>query len=222
MRQINFRIFLLLFLFSIITSNAQSQTITLNGGPNYDFVFVKVGGIDYTEGYEGKFGFRLGSNISFDLNEKLAIETGLDFKLSRLSHLKLPSREEPDRLESKSYYGYLDFPLLLKQSFNLKKTNLFLEVGGYGSFGIFGKLKYTRYSHDEFLYNHVIRTEWGNSVHDDFKRLDLGLCFGIGTEYGKLIYSILYEHGLRDVITFDGISRKNRGITFNIGYRLWN
>lgn len=170
---------------------ANAQTFGIKGGVNFANVTISGGGVSMSP--TGITGFHLGLVADFKLQEKLSFNTGL---LYSLKGFKMPGTTDK--------INYLEIPLNLAYKFSISETSdFFVQAGPYLAYGLSGTDKTDGVSTDIFSDGYA-------------KRLDYGLGFGGGVQFGSIVTSINYELGLADLNDDSTTSEKLKTKTFQI------
>jgi hypothetical protein len=116
---------------------------------------------------------------------------------------------------------YLDIPVHFGYKFNVApKAALFVEVGPYFDFGLFGKCTYTLNAGGSKLTEPEENIDNVFTEDECMKRFDVGLGGKIGAEIAKHYQiSLGYDFGLNNVLKdIYEFSCKNRNFTVNVAY----
>lgn len=192
-----------------IGTNLSKQKFDYPGATSDDFKDMKM-----LPG--GNLGFLLNITVS----EPFSIETGLLFNTKgyRVKY----SRNDTTYKEY-NYLGYLDLPINAKYTFDLGGPKFYLTAGPYFAFGIFGKQGYKEtIGNKDFTGEYDY--EWGNDLDKDYKRLDIGLGFGAGFQFGSFVIGANYGLGLKNIspqAEYDMVI-KNRFLSISIGTNFGN
>lgn len=166
--------------------------------------------------YETKIrpGFHLGVTIEKQLNEKIALQTGLMYSRKGFS-VDMEEESEYD-YEYKGYdrisLSYLEIPV----HFAYRVTDMFqIYAGPYLALGIGGKEKYD-YDVKDLLYDTDFVNRSGDNKFKPFlgkvsssdldkdeigmRALDMGLDFGLGVEMDKVLVNVGYSFGLGNIV----------------------
>lgn len=139
-------------------------------------------------------GFMLGAGVDFQILEGLFIQTGLDFT----------SRGRRDNKYTGSRYFpiYLELPLLLSLRVGLlDDLQVFINLGGYGAAGVFGRI----YGSGGAVYDF-----FGKGSDGLANRWDAGLAAGFGaTINNRYKIAFRYSYGLVDIA--NSTTKKDRG-----------
>ncbi len=175
----------------MVAQIVNGQTFGIKGGINFANVTISGGGVSVSP--TGITGFNLGLVGDFKLQEKLHFNTGLLYSLKGFK-----SGSTTDKI------NYLDIPLNIAYNFEISKTsNFFVEAGPYFAYGLSGTDKTDGESTDIFSEGYA-------------KRLDYGLGFGAGVQFGSIVAGINYELGLANLNNDSTTDAKIKTKTFQI------
>ncbi len=166
--------------------------------------------------------FNLGATVDYQLADRFSFETGL---LLSGKGTKIESSSNQGGIEVKATGKfnpiYLEIPLNGKYHFNLGSTKMYLTAGPYVAFGVAGKVKFEL--EGGLIPLDISRDiEWGSDDDDDLKRMDFGLNFGTGAEFGKIGVGLQYGLGLSElgeVNQGNDKSAKNSVISLFVAYK---
>ena len=129
------------------------------------------------------------------------------------------------KYRSRADLWYLDLPVVVKASPSIGgNTRLFGAVGAYAGIGLAGKIVTTEGTPgwEETV---AMQVEWGREEYSDqLKRLDYGLSFGGGLEFGNLQAGLSYDLGLANLSNHPMFVRQRintRVIRLSVAYRLY-
>jgi hypothetical protein len=191
-------------------------SIGVKGG----FNFANVGGD--AEDTDMRTSIHLGGYLNYKLSDQLSFQpellySSVGYKMSESNTEVIFGDEYTEKGKLTAKYNYLSIPLMLQ--YKIGPVNL--QAGPQVSLFMGGKYKgeYTL-----TVNGAVEESESGEEDVDDVKGLDLGLNFGLGTEFGKLNASLRYSMGLSN--TYDGegsddYKETNNVIQLSIGYRIF-
>jgi len=159
--------------------------------------------------------------LDITVSEPFSIETGL---LLNTKGYKIKYAESDSTYKEYDYLAYIDLPINAKYTFDLGGPKFYLTAGPYFAFGIFGKGAYiaTKGNKD---YTGEYDYEWGDDeLTSDYKRLDIGLSFGAGFQFGSFVIGANYGLGLKNIspLADYDISKKNRFLSISIGTNFGN
>ncbi|MBT8220056.1 MAG: PorT family protein [Bacteroidia bacterium] len=127
---------------------------------------------------------------------------------------------ETGRSKAKWNLIYLDIPLTVRASFDIRGAKIYSVFGPYVGMGLSGKIK-TESSYMGETEKDQEDINWGNNEDDgDLKRLDFGLTIGTGVEINAIQIGISYSLGLANISNFadDGTKISNRVLAISAGY----
>jgi len=160
--------------FTLFVQIANAQRLGIKGGVNFANVTVSGGGVSMSP--SGITGFQLGLVGDFKLQDKLHFNTGLLYSLKGFK-----SGTTTDKI------NYLEVPLNFAYNFSINETSdFFVQAGPYLAYGLSGTDKTDGVSTDIFSDGYA-------------KRLDYGLGFGAGVQFGSIVTSVNYELGLANL-----------------------
>lgn len=174
-------------------------------------------------------GYNLGISSEFKFNSLLSLETGIMMSkkgaaLSIYDEFPMGSEEYKERYD----LTYVELPLALKVSRDVKKLRIHGFAGGYFAVGVKSKLTVrNKITYDNET--HVSeQTEEGlfKPENEFIKPIDFGTNFGMGVEYKKVLLEFSYSRGFSNLIydepSFgDEFSVNNSVFSLNFGYRIF-
>lgn len=219
------RIVFLLILF-LSSCYGFSQEISIRGGFNLSHFRDDDGKVVSKENSSNP-GFHFGPILEIPIIKRstnmFSIETGILFS-SKGNKWTYPG---PFGGGITDYYKrenlfYLDLPVLLKMTTEVKKLKVFALAGPYMGEALYGKTKSSSIINDP-----PEKWEWKNSTRwgEQYSRFDYGIKLGLGLRYAKCQIGASYEFGLNDlqkVINEPASIRKNRVIELYVAYTLIN
>lgn len=168
-------------------------------------------------------GLRFGVTADYYLSKRLFFQSGLTFatKGSEIRNFDRGFKEESLPTEKRTYRQmYLQLPVMVGYKFTLGKDfDLLLSAGPYVAYGVGGKIK-DEISSGKFPDGSTEKKYFPFS-HNQLRRFDYGLAFGLQAEYRKIRIGIGYELGLNDILKPQRTDRyryNNRTILFTAGY----
>ena len=175
----------LLIFVSIVTMsvNGYSQTFGIKGGLNLANMAVSTSGVGVT--LQSITAFHVGLVGDVKLQDKLYFNTGLLFSLKGF---KIKGSGLGGVSSGSLNLNYLEIPLNLAYKFPINEKSKFLvQAGPYLGYAMSGKEK-----------------SGGESSSVNFndagiKRMDYGLGFGAGVEFGQIVASINYQLGIANL-----------------------
>jgi hypothetical protein len=148
-----------------------------------------------------KAGFHIGASFEIPIFKIISIEPALLFsaKGCKISDFK-------------TNLYYLEVPINVKATFDVKVVKIYGALGPYIGIALFGNNK---------VEDEKESIEWGSD--GDFKRIDVGLTFGAGVEIGAIpiYFGLSYSLGLSNIsANSDGdASVNNRVFGISVGYK---
>jgi hypothetical protein len=133
---------------------------------------------------------------------------------------------EDNKFSSRTYYNYVEVPVLAKlKFFNENGKGLYVVAGPYAGLAISGKTKTSL----TLLGNTTTDTETIEFDNDDAdvrnRRLDWGASFGAGLKFGNVYLDARYNLGINNLLDSDTNNNnddkpylRNRGIGVVLGY----
>ncbi len=166
--------------------------------------------------------FNLGATVDYQLADRFSFETGLILS-GKGAKYESSSNEGGVEVKATGKFNpiYLEIPLNGKYHFNLGSTKMYLAAGPYLAFGVAGKIKFE-------LEGGLIPIDiskdikWGSDDEDDLKRMDFGLNFGTGAEFGRIGIGLQYGLGLSEIGKLNqenDKSAKNNVISLSVAYK---
>ena len=176
----------------MVTQIANGQTFGIKGGVNIANMTISASGMSVSP--SSITGIHLGLVADFKLQESLYFNAGLLYSLKGAS-----------AAGDKEILNYLVIPLNVACKFPMSsKSKFFIEAGPYLGYALSGKDK----SGDE-----TTDITFGSG---GMKRLDYGLGFGAGMEFGSIVASLNYELGLANLIDDSTTDTKLKNKVFQI------
>lgn len=210
----NLKIFAIAFL-CLFSVQSFAQTFGVKAGLNMANQSAKDDNDSYDSDNKMLLGFNAGVTAEFSVNDAFSVETGLilDSKGFKVEYTDMNG----DKQTGKASLMYLDIPINAKYAFDLSGTKLYLAAGPYIGFGLTGKFKG----------DSDVDVKWGsstgdaNSDGDDYKRLDFGLNFGAGVEFGAIGVGVQYGLGLSNISPYSdgGYKEKNKLFSISLAYK---
>ena len=112
--------------------------------------------------------------------------------------------------------NYIDVPLLLRISVNLKVAELYFNLGPYVGYFVSGTLKERTY--DESTSSWVESSEKYDFDKDITGRWDAGVVMGVGVRLLMVIFEVRYNTGLVNIASTDEYnSSKNKYLNISLG-----
>ncbi len=202
---------LLLVTFATIKFQSFAQIYGIKAGLNISNCALIIYD-EYQPNTKIKFGINLGGTVEFDIGDSYSLETGLTFNNKGLKILI------PDGTDTITQLGYLEIPINLVYTFNLKRNRLYLSAGPYFGFGITGTILWKGYNGDY----HGESVHWGkNGADNELKRLDYGINLGAKYEFGVFGAGVQYGLGLANIRPPESEidSQKNRLLSIYLAFK---
>lgn len=139
-----------------------------------------------------KVGYTVGLGVDYAFTDMWSFQSGLMFtgKGAKVGDAKMKPH-------------YLDIPLMAALKLPIADdTKFVINAGPYLGIGLGGKYKYESVSSKFF---------------DSADRFDLGLQYGVGVEFGKILVNLNGQYGF--ISPFDDSSAKNLNFLLSVGYR---
>ncbi|NJO87941.1 MAG: PorT family protein [Chloroflexia bacterium] len=163
-------------------------------------------------------GFNVGATVEFPVSDAFAVQSGL---ILNTKGVKIDASQTGYTYENKMTLTCLDIPINAKYSLDLSGTKLYFAAGPYVSFALKGK-----YDEKDGPDGDVVSSdgdlEIGNDEEkDDIKRMDFGLNFGAGVEFGAIGVGAQYGLGLSNLVPGGDSDNtmKNRLISISLSYK---
>lgn len=205
--------FILLLLGFSIFGFASAQHFGLQAGAVFSNMKMETNLLSLKTDF--KPGFMVGATVDFPLNNKMVINTSLQYRTLGTSIADGPWIDETtetiiiktDNLALDFTYAYL---------FDLSSIQLFAEGGGYVGYALGGKTIYSPKEGD----NETETLKIGSDKTDDLKAFDAGLIIGAGVYVNKFKFGLGYQHGLSNLSTSEDASDEiaNRMIYIKAAY----
>lgn len=184
--------------FALFVQIVSAQTVGIKGGINFANMSFSNDGFGVSP--KSIVGFHFGPVVDFQLQENLRLNTGL---LYSLKGFKMEVEGESGTMK----FNYLEIPINFAYKFPVSETsNFFIQAGPYFGYALSGKEEGGGESND---------IEFGK---DQWKRLDLGLGFGAGLEFGSIITSLNYQLGLANLADDPDVTVKNKVLQISLAY----
>ena len=212
--------------FTLLVQIANAQMIGVKGGVNVSDMSMSLAGINYSP--QSLVGFHLGPVIEFNLNKSFYLNTGLLYSLKgyNLQNVTNDQLGNASNLNGRAKLSYFDIPLnlALKIPFS-SKFKFFVQAGPYVGLGLGGSVKSPQMVSSGGLNEYVPLADIYS--RGNIAKVDYGVGGGAGFEIGKMIYSVNYNYGLRNLwykpltTVIDG-SLKITTLEFSITYMFGN
>jgi len=188
--------------FTFFVQIVSAQTFGIKGGIN--FANVTFSGEEMDISPKSITSFHVGPVADFVLQESLHFNTGLLYSVKGFK-MKMDFFETITEVTEK--INYLEVPLNLAYKFTVSETsNFFVQAGPYLGYALNGKAKGGGETSD---------VEFGDGK---MKRLDFGLGFGAGLEFGSIITSLNYQLGLANTADDQDVKLKNKVFQISFAY----
>lgn len=205
---------IVVFLFS---SQVYGQYLKLQGGVNLATQINKDNSETYSNNYANRTGFNAGFVGGIGLGP-IGVESGLlvSTRGYNYNYTEEVNGEEWDYSGNNHLY-YLDVPVMLR----LKAAGFYLTAGPVLSYGLGGTYIDEITINDDVTKNDG-KINWGDTVDDDLKRMDVGMGLGAGIQLGNISLSAGYNWGLVNLSPTgeDGEEIKNRLLQFSLGFKI--
>ncbi len=211
---------LVLFLSICLTAfQSYSQTFGVKGGVNHsDVLYENASGNLSSVTNMTMQGFHVGATMENTLSEVLSLESGL---LVSLKGYKIDEYLDGVVVRNKTNLYYLDIPVALKAKFDLgKSSKWYVAAGPVFDIGIAGNYV-TVYDWHGSGQAEKDKVTWGNGK-GEINRIDIGLTFGSGIEFGLWQVGVYYDFGFTDISSDANPDNtlKNRLWKVSVGYKL--
>ncbi|NOR87030.1 MAG: outer membrane beta-barrel protein [Bacteroidales bacterium] len=206
------RILLVLLGLSLF-SFANAQHFGIHAGPEMSTMKMETDIIEIKTNL--KPGFFVGLTVDFPLNNKMLLNTSINYKTAGTSIDNGPLIDENTKvLVIKT--DNISFDLTYNYVFPLNSIELYAEGGGYLGYAISGKMAYTPKEGEK--YNETLKL--GSEKTDDLRAFDAGLIIGAGVYLNKFQFGLGYQYGLNNLSTSEDVQDaiKNRSYYATIGY----
>ncbi len=221
-----------------------AQTFGIKAGMNLSKI---VGGDMEDIEMQLLIGSNMGVTAEFAVTDMFAIETGVFFSGKGIKVKQemdfspitiwegdaMP--DEADKIsvtiKSKANPSYIELPINGKYYFNIGVGKLYLSAGAYCAIGVAGKAKQDavvkgdipekmKKEFEKFKSEIKMdeKLKWGKG-DGNIKRMDLGLNFGTGIEFGAIGISAQYGVGLTNTIEEDDEKLTHRVISISVSYK---
>ena len=184
--------------FTLLVQIANAQMIGVKGGVNVSNMSMSLADINYSP--QSLVGFHLGPVIDFKLQKNLYLNTGLLYSLKgyNLQNVTNDQLGNASYLNGKAKLSYFDIPLNLAYKIPFSsKFKFFVQAGPYVGLGLGGSVKNPQIISSGGLNEYVPIQDIYS--HGTLAKADYGVGAGAGFEIGKMIYSVNYDYGLRNM-----------------------
>jgi hypothetical protein len=210
------KLVLAIALFSL-SSQTFGQYIAIKGGLNLSNMVIKDNNGTISSDYTNRAGFHAGlmAGIGFG---PVAVEGGVLASTKGFNY-----NDDASSASGNTNLIYLDVPVNLKLRLRLAGIGVYGTVGPVFSFGIGGKTTYDQTLSDGSIKTTQEKINWGTTVNDNLKPMDVGLGLGAGLDLGKISLGVNYIWGLSNIATNtdDGASTNNKVLQFSIGFKIF-
>ncbi len=192
----------LLIVFAMFAQIANAQVFGIKGGLNIANMSFSSSGMSISP--KSIIGLQVGPVAEFELQENLFLNTGL---LYSLKGCKIKMDVYGTSYESTETLNYLEVPVYLAYKFVASETSkFFVQAGPYLGYALSGKEKMNGETTD---------ITFGDG---GAKRIDFGLGFGLGLEFGRFVPSINYQLGLANINDGTDTKLKNKVLQISVNY----
>ena len=189
-----------------------------------EFKFGAKGGLSLAtlEGNEifqengNRYSFHIGGFTEYTLNEKIAVEAGLQFSSQGARkdeiEFRLSADSEPSLFREVIIYNYLNLPIQFKYYL---VNGLNVKAGPQIGFLLSAENKNV-----QSIVNPGTSVDL--DIRDFTKTVDFGALFGLGYQFDSgILIDFNYYLGLTDTVDSDSatVERKNRVLQLSVGYR---
>ncbi len=215
----NLNLGLILVALLLISCTSYAQNFGIKAGYSLSNQLDKNNTINYSkaQNYKMLSGGKLGFVYNLRIYQNFSVESGLSLCTKGF---KRKQEIVGDLLNQSSFLAYLDLPIHLKYSFDLKGQKVFAMAGSYFSYGVMGK-RISKITIGSDLNSEVYDYHWGNNKStDQFIHYDIGLDLGGGIQFGALALELIYSLGLKNIspYTENGTTIKNHGLGISLTY----
>jgi hypothetical protein len=188
---------------------------------------IQYGDGQYDEEFDLIPRFLLGVTTEFPLFKSFTFEPGILFsrkgyKIDIEDYAMFQTGEYLDMYEN-SVLNYIDIPLSIKYTADIKKVKLHGVLGPYIGIGLSGKVSYKEYENDgQGGVDYMGIIEYPGKMNSDglWKRFDYGLQAGIGVEVDKIVARVNYSYGFANIARSTDAINKNKVLGISLGYIL--
>lgn len=212
----NIRKLLAIFIFISLSYETFSQNIGVKAGLNLSTTHFK------NHNYNVKLnpGIHIGVTAELPINEIFAFNPELLFTSKGVIYdpkeVDLGGDLKIDQKEKDNIY-YLEIPLILKSTLNIKKNKIYLALGPYLSIGLFGnEVNETKSNIPTFNSYSKTKISWGGEYFPTYNRFDYGITGGAGIEIKAIRFGLSYDLGLAPI---NETKVTNRVIGISVGYK---
>ena len=208
--------------FTLLVQVANAQMIGLKGGVNMSNMAMSIDGTTYSP--NSMTGFHFGPVIDFTLNKSFSLNTGLLYSLKGydLKNVSDATMENASPLNGKAKLSYFDIPVNLAFKIPISsKFKFFIQAGPYMAMGIGGTIKKPSSATNNPI---PIQDIYSYSI---LAKTDYGVGAGAGFEIGRMVYSVNYNYGLRN-LNYEPYTHNVKGtlnvtsLEFSVAYMFGN
>ena len=184
--------------FTLLVQIANAQMIGVKGGLNVANMSMTLADISYSP--DPLYGFHLGPVIDFKLQKNLYLNTGLLYSLKgyNLQNVSNDQLQNASNLNGKAKISFFDIPVNLAYKIPFSSNFKFLvQAGPYIGLGLGGTIKNPQIISSGGLNEYVPIADIYS--RGNIAKVDYGVGAGAGFEIGKMIYSVNYNYGLRNL-----------------------
>lgn len=127
------------------------------------------------------------------------------------------------KVESRTFYNYLEVPLIAKVIFGPEIARIYVSGGGFAGLSLNGKEELETTNTTTNTTVETVR-EFDFSDEDERKRLNYGASLGAGVNLGKLVIDLRYTIGLNNLLDNDANNNNDnnlelmtRGLAASVG-----
>jgi len=213
----------LLIVIVVFTMSMQSfaQRAGIIAGLNLSNLLVKNDDKKLSEDYKMNPGIHLGLVVEIPVYKFLSLETGLMITTKGFKYKTSSSLADTKFYD---YLFYVDLPITIKGTLDLKAVKLYAAVGPYLGLGVYGFTETKIESKSPLIKDDTSTddTSWGSDKDkNDLKRFDMGLTFGGGIEFGAvpIFLGVSYDLGLINMSpnSDNGFHCNNRNLKISLG-----
>ena len=207
-----------LLLFATQALLAQSSHFGIKGGYNHSF----IDGGPLPQGVEGiaRPGFHIGVFKEFEFN-KWSIMPSLLYSAKGFRVSVAPPATPPgvSSITGTRAFNYLELPVNVLYNFKIKPGKIFISAGPYIGYLLAASGHNTATAGGNATY-----TEKKFSIGSDYKRIDLGVNFGVGVALkNDFLFNVAAYNGFTDVLAPTATDKfppmtKNGALTFSVGH----
>lgn len=207
----------------LFTCNVLSAQLGVKAGINLANLLQEGQAQDLENLEDGSvLGIQLGAFYTLSLTDNLKLQPELLYiQKGGTQNYSQPLIDQTT--EVKTYYNYLEIPILVQYYFGEGATGFFVEGGPFAGLAMSGKSDVTTVLAGETF---EATTEFDFDDQDNQKRLDYGFSFGLGYALNNLLFDVRYNLGVNNLLDADANNTNDedpklstRGISATVGYR---